>query len=136
MSLAYWCIVVAAMLPYVMVGLTVIPSNSVASRWGKDYDNHDPRRALEKLVGWRRRAQNAQTNSFEAFPPFAAAVFMAQSTRGVTFAIDAWAAVFVALRALYVICYVADFPTARSTIWTLGCGSVLALFGIAAGVSY
>jgi uncharacterized MAPEG superfamily protein len=133
MSVAYWCVVLAAVMPYVMVGLTMTPSKAVPTRWGRGYDNSDPRRALEKLVGWRHRAQNAQANSFEAFPSFAAAVLMAQTLRGSSFAIDAWAAAFIGLRVLYSICYVANVPTARSTIWTLAAACTVVLFGIAAG---
>jgi uncharacterized MAPEG superfamily protein len=134
MSFAYWCVVLAAVMPYVMVGLTVIPSKAVSTRWGKDYDNSDPRRSTDKLVGWRHRAQNAQANSFEAFPSFAAAVFMAQTLRGSSSAIDAWAATFIGLRILYSICYIANLPTARSTVWTLAAACTVVLFGIAAGL--
>eukprot|EP01035_Chromulina_nebulosa_P035064 gene35064-47116_t len=43
---------------------------------GKDFDNAAPRVMLAKLDGWRQRANWAQLNGFEAFPPFAAAVII------------------------------------------------------------
>src|SRR5690606_25419683 len=71
MSIAYWCILVAALLPYVWA--------FVAKR-GPRYDNHDPRGWLAKQDDPRaRRANAAHLNAFEAFAPFAAAVLMAQA---------------------------------------------------------
>lgn len=134
MSLAYYCVAIAALIPYLAVALTLVPSRTEPSRWGKGYDNRDPRRESEKLVGWRRRAHNAQENSFEIFPPFAAAVLMAEHVRGSSSTIDAWAAAFVVARLLFCACYVGDFATARSTTWAGGAACVLALFAIAAGI--
>jgi uncharacterized MAPEG superfamily protein len=133
MSVAYWCIVVAALLPYLTLGTTVFPSKSVATRGGPGYDNHDPRASAEKLVGWRKRATNAQLNSFEAFPAFAAAVLMAEHLHGSSAGINAWALAFIGCRVVYCGLYLGNFATLRSTVWFLGLTCVLALFAIAAG---
>src|SRR5690606_36241655 len=73
MSIAYWCIVVAALLPYAWV---VIAKRSGPNR----YNNRDPRpwvaRQDNPLV---QRAYSAHLNAFEAFAPFAAGVLMAQA---------------------------------------------------------
>lgn len=134
MSLAYWCVAFAAVMPYLVVALTLVPSQRVPSRWGKGYDNRDPREESRKLVGWRRRAHHAHANAFEAFPPFAAAVLMATTLRGGSPAIDAWASAFVGLRVAFSLLYVADRATARSAVWSLAALCVLALFAIAAGL--
>src|SRR3546814_2363738 len=73
MSIAYWCILVAALLPYVWA--------FVAKR-GPRYDNHDPRGWLAKQDDpHARRANAAHLNAFEAFAPFAAGVLMAPARK-------------------------------------------------------
>jgi uncharacterized MAPEG superfamily protein len=59
MTFAYWMLLAAALLPYFTVGL--------AKSGG--FDNHAPRPDLENLTGWRRRADWAHRNHFEAFLP-------------------------------------------------------------------
>ena len=69
MTIAYWCVLVAALLPIVWAG---------AAKSGiKGYDNARPREFLGSLQGWPARANFAQQNSYEAFPPFAAGVIIA-----------------------------------------------------------
>jgi uncharacterized MAPEG superfamily protein len=95
------------------------------------YDNRDPRGQQAKLDGAARRANAAHNNSFEAFAPFAAAV-IACEIRG---ADPKWTEIlslaFVALRVLYVLAYVGDRPSTRSTIWSLAFACVIALFAFA-----
>ena len=61
-------VALAALMPIVFAGL--------AKRQG-GYDNRAPRAWLAQLEGAQARAQAAQENSLEAFPPFAAAVIFA-----------------------------------------------------------
>ena len=69
MTIAYICILLAALLPYVW---TVIAKTSAPK-----FDNRDPRRWLARQDNPRvQRANNAQLNAFEAFAPFAAGVLM------------------------------------------------------------
>ena len=120
MSVAYWCILVAAFLPYVW---TV-----VAKRSGERYDNRDPR-------GWLARQQNpasvranaAQLNAFEAFAPFAAAVLMAQFAGVATGLVSLLAMAFVAFRILHGVLYVTGRHLLRSAAWAGGFLCVLAL---------
>ena len=65
MTIAYSCILLAALLPYVW---TVIAKTSATK-----IDNRDPRRWLARQDNPRvHRANNAQHNAIEAFAPFAA----------------------------------------------------------------
>lgn len=124
MSIAYVCILVAALLPYVWV--------AVAKR-GRGYDNHDPRGWLARQDNPRaRRANAAHLNAFEAFAPFAAGVLMAQAAGVGTPLVTALALVFVALRIAHGIFYVADLHVARSLSWLGGLACVLWLMGAAA----
>jgi len=124
MSIAYGCILVAALLPYVWV--------FIAKR-GPGFDNHDPRAWLARQDNPRtRRANAAQLNAFEAFAPFAAAVLMAQAA-GVDAALVATLSlVFVAMRVLHGIFYITDLHLLRSLSWTAGLACVLWLMVSAA----
>lgn len=125
MTVAYWCILAAAFLPYVF---TV-----VAKRSGERYDNRDPR-------GWLSRQQNpvviranaAQLNAFEAFAPFAASVLMAQMAGVDAGLVSLLAIAFVGFRILHGILYLAGRHLLRSAAWAGGYFCVLALMVLAA----
>lgn len=123
MTLAHWCVLAAALLPYLFTGL---------AKSSARYDNRAPRRWLEQVEGWRRRAHWAQLNSFEAFAPFAAGVIIAHQAGAQGGAVNALAGGFVVLRLIYGLLYIADRPAARSLVWTAAFGCVLGLFGLAA----
>ncbi len=106
----------------------------MTSRWSAGYDNRDPRKSADRLTGWRRRAHQAQLNSYESFAPFAAAVIIAQVQRGPLMLIDMLAVAYVALRLIYSTFYIADLATARSTVWALAVGLIPVLFAVAAGI--
>lgn len=117
MSIAYWCILVAALLPYVWA--------FVAKR-GPRYDNHDPRGWLARQDDPRaHRANAAHLNAFEAFAPFAAAVLMAQSAGVDPALVATQSLIFVALRVLHGIFYVTDLHLIRSVAWMAGFACVL-----------
>ncbi len=125
MTLAYWCVLVAALLPYIFVG--------IAKGSGPGYDNRRPRDfAGSDLPGFRKRAYWAHQNGLEAFPPFAAAVIIASLAGAEPVRVDALAVGFVLTRLAYGAFYIADWATARSLAWTAGFGCVIALFVIAA----
>jgi uncharacterized MAPEG superfamily protein len=118
MTFAYWMLLAAALLPYVTVGL--------AKSGG--FDNHAPRPGLESLTGWRRRADWAHRNHFEAFPAFAAGVIVAELAHAPQSRIDLLAGIFVLLRLIYTALYLADQATLRSIVWSLGLVAVISLF--------
>ncbi len=124
MTIAYWCILVAAVLPIVWVG--------AAKSGGGRYDNARPREFLSGLSGWQARANHAQQNSYEAFPPFAAAVIVAHLGNAGQASIDMLALVFIAARIIYGLCYITDRATLRSLAWLVGFGCVVGLFIAAA----
>lgn len=127
MTLAYWMVLVAALLPYVGTSYAKFSDGGA-----KTYDNHAPRAQAENLPPSRRRAYWAQLNGFEAFPAFAAGVIIAHLGGGPQVWIDTLAASFVALRVIYTLLYIHDRPTARSTVWGTGLLCVVGLFVVAA----
>ena len=124
MTLAYWCVLIAAIMPYVFAGISKV---GLAT-----FDNRKPRDFLETLDGYRRRAHWAQLNSHEAFAPFAAAVIIAHLAGAAQDTINLLAGLFILARVLFGYCYITDRSTARSLAWLLGLGCVIGLF-VAAG---
>lgn len=124
MTIALWCVLAAALLPFVFTG--------AAKFGGGRYNNRKPREFLEKLEGWQKRAHWTQLNSFEAFPPFAAAVIIAEMLNAAQNKVDALAVAFIVLRVLYGVAYIADRQALRSLIWTAAFGCIVALFVLAA----
>ena len=123
MTIAYWCVLVAGLLPYVTVAI---------AKWDKSFDNNHPRDWEAQLEGRKKRAHHAHLNSFEAFPLFAVAVIIAHQLHGAQILLDMLAVIFIASRVLYVWSYLEDKATLRSVVWIIGLGSSIALFVVAA----
>ena len=120
MTTAYWCILIAALLPYLWT--------SVAKASGERYDNREPRRWQAQQDNPRsQRANAAQLNAFEAFAPFAAAVLMAQAAGVDGSRISQLAIAFVALRVLHGVFYVTGVHLLRSVAWGGGLACVVVL---------
>lgn len=117
MPFAYWCVLIAALLPYVLAG--------IAKSDGK-VDNRDPRGADYK--GFRRRALAAHQNSFKAFPFFVAAVIIAVMQGAPLAAVNVMAGLYVLTRIIYAAMYLADLATARSIVWGLAMLLNVAIF--------
>lgn len=120
MTIAYWCVLFMGLFPYVAAG--------IAKKGFEGYDNGMPRQWLAKQTGFRARANAAQANLFESLPFFFAAVIIASIAHAPQNRIDILALGFVAARIAYLICYVADWPTTRSIVWTCGIACVVAIF--------
>jgi uncharacterized MAPEG superfamily protein len=117
-TIAYWCVLVMALLPVVCAGIA--KSGMMRTPPGEGgYDNADPRSWLLRQTDWRARANNAQANTFEALPFFFAAVIIAHQSQAAQGRVDLLAVVFVVLRVAYVAAYVTDKANLRSVIWTL-----------------
>jgi uncharacterized MAPEG superfamily protein len=123
MTIAFWCVLAAALIPYFTVGF---------AKYRPDFDNARPREWLARLEGWRARAFWAHQNAFEAFPPFAAGVIIAQLAGAPQGRVDLLALVFIAARIAYSALYMLDRATLRTIVWTVGIACVVGLFVIAA----
>ena len=126
LATAHWCVLIAALLPYVWV--------VIAKASGERYDNRDPRGWIARQTSPRtHRANAAQLNSYEAFAPFAAGVILAQLA-GVPAERIAWLAiVFVVFRVLHGIVYIGGlFHALRSLVWGIAFACTMALLVLAA----
>ena len=115
-TVAYWILLFAAFLPIVCAGIAKWGMFKISRKNG-GYDNHDPRQWLSKQQGWRARANAAQHNTFEALPFFFAAVIIAHQLGAAQTKLDLLCLSWLMLRIFYIIMYVGDMATARSTIW-------------------
>ncbi len=115
-TIAYACVLVAALLPIVCAGLAKRHGFGRPRREG-GYDNGNPRAWLARQEGASARANAAQSNSFEALPFFIGAVVIAHQLQAPQAWVDGLAVAFIALRVAYIGLYVADRPNARSLVW-------------------
>jgi uncharacterized MAPEG superfamily protein len=117
-TVAYWCVLAVALLPILCAGLAKWGMFSKSRREG-GYDNANPRAWLSRQTDWRARANAAQANSFEALPFFIGAVIIAHQLGAHQTRLDILAFIYLVLRLLYIMMYVADLPSIRSVVWTL-----------------
>ncbi|KRB98889.1 glutathione metabolism protein [Hydrogenophaga sp. Root209] len=118
LTVAYWCVLVASVLPILCAGLAKWGMLATPRRQG-GFDNHHPRQWLAKQTDWRARANAAQANSFEALPFFMGAVIIAHQLGASQLRLDVLAFLYIVLRLLYIMMYVADLATVRSLVWGL-----------------
>lgn len=125
MPVAYWCVLVAAILPLVIV---------IFAKAGGDGDNHHPRDSAGLLPPASRRAYAAHLNAYENFPFFAAAVIIAKTQGAPLGTLNVLAAIYIVLRIAHAALYIADYATPRSVVfgvaWLINIAIfVLPLFG-------
>jgi uncharacterized MAPEG superfamily protein len=117
-TIAYWCVFIAAMLPFLCAWIAKAPGYGKPRKEG-GFDNADPRAWLAKQTDWQARANAAQHNTFEALPFFIGAVIVAHQLNASQGVVDILAVLFVTLRIVYVAMYVGGLPGMRSAIWAL-----------------
>jgi uncharacterized MAPEG superfamily protein len=124
LTLAYWCVLVAAALPYVAAWL------AKAGAFGPG-DNDAPREWAARQSGWRARANAAQANCFEGLPLFIGAVVAAHQFGAAQGRLDALALSYVLLRVVYISLYVRGRSTLRSLVWGTAFLVNIAIFFVA-----
>lgn len=123
MTLAYWCILPAYLLPLFCAAI------AKAAGGFKLSDNRNPRDFLAHTQGLAARAHAAQQNGFETFAPFAAAVLVAHATGNAEQStVNLLAGLFIAFRLAFICSYLADKSTMRSLAWAGGLCCIIGLF--------
>jgi uncharacterized MAPEG superfamily protein len=125
-TLAYGCVLVAALLPILCAGIAKWGLFGKPRREG-GYDNHNPRAWLARQTDWRARANAAQANSFEALPFFIGAVIIAHQLHAPQTRLDILAFLFIFTRLVYILMYLADMATVRSLAWVVALGLNIAI---------
>ena len=113
---AYWCVLMAVLLPLACSWLAKSGSFGKPRKQG-GFDNHNPRAWLARQTDWRARANAAQVNSFENLPFFIGAVIIAHLLGAGQTVLDMLALLYVMLRVFYILMYVSDMPRVRSAVW-------------------
>ena len=116
MTIAFWCVLAAAFLPYAPFGLV------------KGLDPGNPRAGIRDLTGRSARAHSAHLNAFEAFPPFAAAVIISHLTLGANLWTNLLALAFLVARVAHMYFYLADRQPPRSAAFSAGAVIVVLMF--------
>ena len=116
MTIALFCILLAALMPIVCAGLAKGRDMNVSHKDG-GYDNRNPRDWLAKQSGFKKWAQSAQENCWEALPFFAASVIVSHMLGVIGWLPNALAIAFIVLRGVYIACYVTGKQRQRSLVW-------------------
>lgn len=127
MTLAYWMVLIAGLLPY----LLVLYAKATPAFLKGDY-NKNPREYAAAIKGPRQRAYWAHQNGFEVFPAFAAAVIIATLAGVAQDHIDQLAVAFVASRVLHALLYITDQDKLRTVVFIGGQAAVVGMFVLAA----
>ena len=127
MTIVIICLFIATLMPI----LAKAPMAMAMNKHQGGYDNRNPREQQKALSGFGARAKAAHENCFEAlimFTPGALAVIATNNTGllAVCFAIA-----FVVSRLAYLFAYYFDKHVLRSTFWSIGFISSLALVWLA-----
>ena len=127
MTIALFCILLAAVMPITCAGLAKGRAMSVSHRDG-GYDNRNPRDWIAKQDGFRKWAQAAQENCWEALPFFAAAVIVSHMLGVIGWLPNVLAVSFIVLRAIYIWFYVTAKQRQRSVVWSVAFSVNVAIF--------
>jgi uncharacterized MAPEG superfamily protein len=117
MTLAFWCVFVAALLPYVPFGFA-----------STRLDPHAPRLGAPALQGLAARAYGAHLNGFEAFPFFAAAVIVSHVVEGANATVGWLALAFIVARLAHMAFYLMDRQPLRSACFFVGLALTAVIF--------
>ncbi len=118
MPFAYWCVLIAALLPTVWV---------IYAKRGMT-DNHNPRAGIDQLPAPKRRAYSAHLNAIETFPFFAAAVIIALQLGAPVATVNWLAGIYIVIRILHALLYIADQASLRSLSFLAGVIVNVAIF--------
>ncbi len=116
MSIALWCIFIAATLPYV-------PFSYV-----KGLDPIQPRYHVGDLAERSLRAYGAHLNGLETFPWFAAAVIVSHMVGGPSRIADILAVLYILVRIGHMTAYIAGRQPLRTAAFAIGQLVALAIF--------
>ncbi len=119
MPLAYWCVMVAALLPYALAKY---------AKWGTPSNNRYPREDYENFPPRNRRAYAAHQNAFESFPFFAAAVIIALTMGAPVYTVNVLAMLYILLRIAYSLLYIFNKPIARSLVFAVAMAVNVVIF--------
>ena len=126
MTIPFWCLIIAIVIPYLIAGISVYFKNQ---QFGT-VDNNSPRVQAASLEGAGARALAAQQNAWEALAVFTAAVVIASLTDADPTKSAMASILFVIARCFHAGFYIADLASLRSLSFGVGFVSCLYLIGL------
>jgi len=121
MTIAFWCILIAIILPYIWFAIANIKS-------GKLRNNEEPRDFFLRIDGMAKRAIGAHLNSFESNIWFIAGVLVASLAHAPQNRIDIVAIIFVLARIFYGFFYIFGKGTLRSLMFLISFLATISFF--------
>lgn len=121
-EIAIWAMMIACILPSLFTIIAKIQGGFKLS------DNQHPRQFLAQLTGAASRADAAQQNSYETLPMFLVSVVVAMLFFVPQLLINTLACLYVLIRIIYGIAYMANLSTFRSILWALSMVCIFMLF--------
>lgn len=128
MTIPLWCLLVAMILPYIWLPISV----SARKEQFGNADNKAPRVQVAKLEGKGGRAYAAHQNALEALAVFVPAVLTAHVAKADPMLSTVLAAAWVVCRVLHGVFYIADIDKARSGMFALAFLAAIGQFVISA----
>jgi uncharacterized MAPEG superfamily protein len=132
MTIAFWCVFVGVVLPY--VGFGIARNRGRGPSGQRLRDNRNPRDFPNRIEGLAKRAWDSHVNAFESLPGFAAAVIIAHLAQTPQGQIDILASVWVVARVAHLAFYLADRDKLRTSAQALSLICIMGLF-VVAGMS-
>lgn len=117
MTIAIWCVLIAALLPYLVYGPAASKVNIRL-----------PRASAPQLEGLPARAHGAHLNHFETFPFFAVAVIIAHMLEGASALVNVLAVAYIVVRVFYTAMYLTDHQPLRSASFFVGLLLAIVIF--------
>jgi uncharacterized MAPEG superfamily protein len=130
MTIGYWCVLAAILLPYVCFGIARNRGRGPDGR--RLRDNSKPREFPNVIDGPAKRAWDAHLNAFEALPVFGLAVIIAHLAHAAQRSVDILALTWVVARIGHAAFYILNKPWVRSAMQFVSLACVLALFIVSA----
>ncbi len=121
MNTAYWCVLIAILMPYILGLIARFPGTTLES-------NLIPRISAKSITGYQQRAYWAHQNGLEAIPSFAAAIIIAQITSVSQESINTLAMLFIGFRVAHAIAYISNLGVLRTLMWAGGMACIIKLF--------
>lgn len=119
MPLAYWCVLIAALLPYAL---------GKYAKSGVESDNRYPREDYDNFPPRNRRAYAAHQNALETFPFFTVAVVIALTMGAPVYMVNVLAVLYIVLRIAHALLYIFNQPAARSMVFAVAMAVSIGIF--------
>jgi uncharacterized MAPEG superfamily protein len=130
MTITLWTVLIASLLPYVWFSI----ANPLRKHEFGTLDNHHPRLQEAKQTGKGARANAASANAFEALAVYAPAVLIAHLQAPNSALAPTLALLWVALRVVHGLAYLANQPGLRTACFALATLCSLSMYLVAAHV--